>query len=190
MANMKQKKRKRRNRQWAEFQQEFELSDEDLALLRSTGYALAKIRERLSDDAEFDQSLTLSTRIRQLHAKWRDKLAKRRAAIEAGEIQPKPKKKKKTKHDPAWAKAKKVCRLNMEDIRMAKELGMSPRSLLKNVPSPSQQWKAPVKEWIRELYEKRQAKKMARKAAKRKSETQSTDVPEQVHEVDPENCPF
>lgn len=62
---------------------------------------------------------------------------------------------KKTKRDLQWAKAKHVCRLNMEDIRMAKELGMSPRGLIKNRPSPSQPWKLPVKEWIHELYEKR-----------------------------------
>jgi hypothetical protein len=59
------------------------------------------------------------------------------------------------KFDSQWAKAKELCRLNMEDIRMAKELGMSPKSLMKNIPSPSQRWKAPVRTWIRELYEKR-----------------------------------
>ncbi len=62
---------------------------------------------------------------------------------------------KKFKHDPLWAKAKNLCRLNMEDVRKAKELGMKPKSLLKNIPSPSQKWKQPVKYWIRELYEKR-----------------------------------
>lgn len=80
----------------------------------------------------------------------------------------KKKKKPKLQHDPLWAKAMKVCRLNMEDIRMAKELGMSPRSLMKNVPGPTQQWKAPVRVWIRDLYEKRQQKaaiKKARRAA-------------------------
>ena len=35
---------------------------------------------------------------------------------------------------------------------MAKELGISPRSLIKNIPSPAQRWKQPVKDWIRELY--------------------------------------
>jgi hypothetical protein len=59
------------------------------------------------------------------------------------------------KHDPQWAKAKQVCRLNMEDIQMAKELGLSPKALMKNQPSPSQRWKLPVKLWIRELHEKR-----------------------------------
>ncbi len=36
---------------------------------------------------------------------------------------------------------------------------MSPKSLLKNVPTPSQRWKLPVKLWIRELHEKRFGKK-------------------------------
>ena len=35
---------------------------------------------------------------------------------------------------------------------MARELGFRPKSLIKNIPSPSQQWKAPVKDWIRSLY--------------------------------------
>jgi len=64
-------------------------------------------------------------------------------------------KKQTPKFDPQWAKAKNVCRLNVEDIRMAKALGMSPRGLMKNIPSPTQRWKRPVKYWIRELYEKR-----------------------------------
>lgn len=56
--------------------------------------------------------------------------------------------------------------LNQDDIRMAKELGMNPRSLIKNIPSTSQQWKAPVKYWIRDLYEKQQTKIAARRASK------------------------
>ena len=68
---------------------------------------------------------------------------------------------KPVKHDPQWAKAKKVCRLNMEDIRMAKEIGMSPKSLMKNNPSPAQRWKLPVKNWIRELHEKRFGRRAA-----------------------------
>ena len=54
-----------------------------------------------------------------------------------------------------WAEAKRRCRLNEEDIRMAKELGMQPSSLIKNIPSPNQQWKAPVKDWVRSLHEKK-----------------------------------
>ena len=38
---------------------------------------------------------------------------------------------------------------------MARELGLNPRSLIKNIPSPDQQWKLPVKQWIHELYEKK-----------------------------------
>src|SRR5947209_5047847 len=57
--------------------------------------------------------------------------------------------------DDAWADAKRRCRLNDEDVRMAKELGFKPKSLIKNIPSPSQQWKAPVKVWVRDLYEKK-----------------------------------
>lgn len=59
------------------------------------------------------------------------------------------------KHDLKWAEAKTRCRLNMEDIRKAKQLGISPKALLKNIPSPSQKWKLPVKLWIAELHEKR-----------------------------------
>lgn len=59
--------------------------------------------------------------------------------------------KKKGKY--SWADAKKKCRLNQADIQMAKELGMTPKSLIKNIPNPSQKWKAPVKVWVKNLYE-------------------------------------
>ena len=59
------------------------------------------------------------------------------------------------KYDPHWAEAKKCCRLNQEDIRKAKALGLSPKSLMKNIPNASQKWKLPVPLWIRELYEKK-----------------------------------
>ena len=38
---------------------------------------------------------------------------------------------------------------------MARELGLNPRSLIKNIPSPQQQWKLPVKQWIQELFKKK-----------------------------------
>lgn len=63
--------------------------------------------------------------------------------------------KKENPHDPLWAQAKRVCRLNADDIRMAKKLGIAPRALMKNNPSKSQKWKQPVKAWIHTLYEKR-----------------------------------
>jgi len=64
-------------------------------------------------------------------------------------------------YDPQWARAQKLCRLNMEDLRMAKTLGLSPTNLIKNKPSPAQRWKQPVKDWICELYEKRFGQKTA-----------------------------
>jgi hypothetical protein len=63
-----------------------------------------------------------------------------------------------SKQDRQWAEAKRRCRINREDIRMARELGLNPRTLIKNIPSPTQQWKLPVKQWIQELYEKRTGK--------------------------------
>src|SRR5947209_3151534 len=57
--------------------------------------------------------------------------------------------------DDAWAEAKRLCRLSADDIAKAKALGMSPKSLIKNIPSKSQQWKAPVRDWVRDLYEEK-----------------------------------
>jgi len=48
------------------------------------------------------------------------------------------------KKDVEWAEAKKKCRLNEETVKMAKEMGLNPRSLVKNIPNKSEQWKAPV----------------------------------------------
>jgi hypothetical protein len=169
MGTMKQKRRKRQARMWAQFQQQHQLSDEDVGLLRQMGYQLDKLIEKLSDEA-FASDTPLPERIREVHRQWQEHLKARRAAIQAGLIEPKRKKKAKLTHDPAWAKAKKVCRLNMEDIRMAKEVGLSPRALMKNVPSPTQQWKAPVKAWIRNLYETRK-EKAARKKTRRAAAT-------------------
>lgn len=57
--------------------------------------------------------------------------------------------------DDEWAEAKRRCRLTGEAIRMAKELGMSPRSVMKNIPNPKQRWKSPVEDWIRNFHYKR-----------------------------------
>jgi hypothetical protein len=65
----------------------------------------------------------------------------------------------KKNRDADWARAKKHCRLSDEDVRLAKELGLNPRKLAKHNPSPNQQWKLPVKLWIRELYANRQRKR-------------------------------
>jgi len=60
--------------------------------------------------------------------------------------------------DELWAECKRKCRLNMEDIDLAKRLGLNPRSLIKNIPSKSQPWKAPVKDWLHEIEAKRNKK--------------------------------
>jgi hypothetical protein len=97
------------------------------------------------------------------------------------------KKKKKTpKYDPAWAEAKKRCRLNMQDIKMAQELGLSPRALIKNIPGSNQQWKAPVKDWIRELYTKRKQQSdrdRARQQAANQQQQNATESPSSMDEA-------
>lgn len=45
-----------------------------------------------------------------------------------------------------WDEAKRKCKLGEEEIRMAKEMCLNPKSLIKNIPNKSEQWKAPVKE--------------------------------------------
>lgn len=67
-----------------------------------------------------------------------------------------------------WQEAKKKCCLNNEDIARAKRLGLNPKSLIKNIPSKSEPWKAPVKDWLIEIEEERLRKseqKKKRKAA-------------------------
>lgn len=68
-----------------------------------------------------------------------------------------------------WQDAKKKCRLNNEDIALAKRLGLNPRSLVKNIPSKSEPWKAPVSVWLCEMEEKRNRKAARRKARKAQS---------------------
>ena len=70
------------------------------------------------------------------------------------------------KKDAEWEEAKKKCKLNAETLRIAKEMGLNPRSLIKNIPSKTEQWKSPVSVWIQEMYEERQAKANKKKALK------------------------
>ena len=51
---------------------------------------------------------------------------------------------------------------------MAKEMGLNPKSLIKNIPNPKEQWKLPVKEWLHEMYEDRQRKQKKKASAGRK----------------------
>jgi hypothetical protein len=72
-----------------------------------------------------------------------------------------------------WQEAKKKCRLNDEDVKIAKELGLNPKSLIKNIPNKSEQWKAPVSVWIREMQEERKNKSLQKQ---RCNESVQTDV--------------
>jgi len=56
-----------------------------------------------------------------------------------------------------WAEARRRCRLSPERLAMAKELGLNPRTLIKNIPSRSEPWKAPVEEWVRDLHARRRS---------------------------------
>jgi len=73
----------------------------------------------------------------------------------------------KSEKDKLWAEAKSRCRLSAEALNMAKEMGLNPKSLIKNIPSPSQRWKDPVEEWIRSMYEDRKEKSLLK--AKKKA---------------------
>jgi hypothetical protein len=67
-----------------------------------------------------------------------------------------------------WAEVKRRCHMTDEGIKMARELGFAPRTLLSSQASlRSEPWKAPVEEWVRSLYEKQAAKRL--KKAERKA---------------------
>lgn len=51
---------------------------------------------------------------------------------------------------------------------MAKEMGLNPKSLIRNISNKKEMWKAPVKDWIHDMYEKRQRK--SEQKEKRKKE--------------------
>ncbi|MEQ8191764.1 MAG: hypothetical protein ABRQ39_27615 [Candidatus Eremiobacterota bacterium] len=80
----------------------------------------------------------------------------------------------KKNRDVEWAEAKKKCRLSNETLQMAKEMGLNPRSLIKNIPNKSEQWKSPVSDWIQDMYEKRKAKALKKLSKKKNSNVQAT----------------
>lgn len=83
-----------------------------------------------------------------------------------------------------WQEAKKKCRLNNEDIKIAKELGLNPKSLIKNIPNKSEPWKAPVNVWLREMQEKRQIKSFKKK--KRKEGNKLSEIVNDIIRTDKE----
>ncbi|MCB2312789.1 hypothetical protein LGL55_16170 [Clostridium tagluense] len=49
-------------------------------------------------------------------------------------------------------------------------MGLNPRSLIKNIPNKSKQWKAPVSVWVQDMYEEKQAKANKKKVMKEKND--------------------
>ncbi len=78
--------------------------------------------------------------------------------------------------DKLWKEAKLRCRLNEDDIRKAKEMGLNPKSLIKNIPSKQQQWKMPVKEWLRDMWDDRQEKAAKKRLRKQAALEQTQDI--------------
>lgn len=57
--------------------------------------------------------------------------------------------------DLIWKDVKKKYRLSSETIIMAKKLGLNPKKLGSLANHKQEQWKAPLPDFILELYEKR-----------------------------------
>jgi hypothetical protein len=80
--------------------------------------------------------------------------------------------------DELWQEAKRKCRLNADDLALAKRLGLNPRSLIKNIPNKSESWKAPVKDWLHEIDAKRTKKSEQKQRRKEKTKSVSEKQPE------------
>jgi len=57
--------------------------------------------------------------------------------------------------DALWEEARKRYRLSRKHVRMAKALGMNPKSLGKLANHKQEPWKAPLPVFIEECYRKR-----------------------------------
>lgn len=75
-----------------------------------------------------------------------------------------------------WKEAKTKCRLNDEEIAIAKRLDINPKSLIKNIPNKSEPWKAPVKDWLHELDAKAQKKFEQKKRRKEQAEKKESQT--------------
>ncbi len=73
-----------------------------------------------------------------------------------------------------WKEAKTRCRLNADDIRKAKEMGINPKSLIKNIPNKNQQWKLPVNQWIRDMWDDHQEKAHKKQLRKQAAMAEAT----------------
>jgi len=91
-----------------------------------------------------------------------------------------------------WARAKRLCRLSAEEVRMARKLGLNPRKLPKHIPSPAQRWKLPVGQWVRELHAKSFGLPSPRAEPSRRSRPASKQPPSsrRAPAREPEALPF
>ena len=64
-------------------------------------------------------------------------------------------KKGRTHSEDQWRNAKKICRLTVQQVEMARRLGMNPNKLPGLRPGPHQRWKLAVGPFIEECYQKR-----------------------------------
>jgi hypothetical protein len=67
----------------------------------------------------------------------------------------KKKKKPLSANDQAWVDARKKYHLSNAHIQMARQLGLNPRKFGKIADHKQERWKAPLPEFIEELYFKR-----------------------------------
>ena len=70
-----------------------------------------------------------------------------------------------------WQNAKKKCRLNDADIALAKRLGLTSQSLIKNIPSKNEPWNAPDSVWLYEMDAKQQKKTPQRQKRRSRQDT-------------------
>ena len=69
------------------------------------------------------------------------------------------------------AECQKKCRLNDADIALAKRLGLTSQSLIKNIPSKNEPWNAPVSVWLYEMDAKQQKKTPQRQKRRSRQDT-------------------
>ena len=64
--------------------------------------------------------------------------------------------KKRNKKSLTWPDVKRIVKLCVEEVEMAKKCRMSPRDVRSNYSSTFQEkWKSPTREWIRDRYERK-----------------------------------
>jgi hypothetical protein len=84
-----------------------------------------------------------------------------------------------------WAEVKRRCHMSEEGIKMARELGFAPRTLLSSQASLcSEPWKAPMEDWVRSLYEKQAAKRQKKAERKAKLAAKGEPTPTDAQQVE------